>query len=248
VEIQGTGLMARAFAAVKVRNNTVTVFAKGVADSTTTAMAEFEREHRELEQAIGACLAGRRTLVYLSGGGAIYGRRESVRREDDALTPDTLYGRHQLTCEEAILASGVDHLIARIPNAVGHPQRPAQLVPSLVRQVQSGRVSLHMGASRDLIDAADVARLVVALLKAGARNQPVNVASGISTHVDDLVAHIERLLDTTAEHVVLDAEPDPQRFSITRLQSFLPSWSPGPQYPYDVLERYVRMAALDDGG
>ena len=119
-------------------------------------------------------------------------------------------------------------------------------MPSLVQQVQRGTVALRQGASRDLIDAADVAELVVGLLDAGAR-EAVNVASGISTPVGDLVAHIERLLDTTAEHVVLDTEPDPQRFSIARLQSYLPSWSPGPQYPYDVLERYVRTAALDGG-
>jgi nucleoside-diphosphate-sugar epimerase len=246
VEIQGSGLLARAFAGTTAREDAVTIFAKGVADSTTTAVAEFERERRELDEAIRACQARGRTLVYLSGGGAIYGRRESVRSEDDALTPGSLYGRHQLTCEEAIRSSGVDHLIARIPNAVGHPQRPAQLVPSLVQQVQRGTVALREGASRDLIDAADVAELVVGLLDAGAR-EAVNVASGISTPVGDLVAHIERLLDTTAEHVVLDTEPDPQRFSIARLQSYLPSWSPGPQYPYDVLERYVRTAALDGG-
>ncbi len=247
MEIQGTGLLARAFATTMARADAVTIFAKGVADSTTTAAAEFERERRELDEAIRACLAGGRTLVYLSGGGAIYGRRESVRREDDAIAPGSPYGRHQLTCEEAIRSSGVDHLIARIPNAVGHPQRPAQLVPSLIRQVQRGTVSLRPAASRDLIDAADVAGLVVGLLDAGARDVAVNVASGISTPVGDLVAHIERLLDTTAEHVVLDTEPDPQRFSIARLQSYLPSWSPGPQYPYDVLDRYVRTAALNRG-
>ncbi len=245
MEIQGSGLLARAFSATGVRDDTVTVFAKGVADSTTTAAAEFDRERRELEQSIGACLAAGRTLVYLSGGGAIYGRGATVRSEDDPLKPETMYGRHQLTCEEAIRSSGVDHLIARIPNAVGHPQRPAQLVPSLVHQVQRGTVSLRVGASRDLIDAADVAGLVTGLLSAGARNLAINVASGISTPVGDLVAHIERLLGIAAEHVELDAEPDPQRFSITRLQSYLPSWSPGPHYPYDVLERYLRVAVPD---
>lgn len=223
------------------------VFAKGVADSRTTALAEFERESRELGQSIHACLASRRTLVYLSGGGAIYGRRSTIRHEDDVLEPETMYGRHQLNCEQAIVASGVDHLIARIPNAVGHPQRSAQLVPALVQQVRGGRVWLHAGASRDLINASDVAELVSALLNVGARNVAVNVASGISTPVGDLVAHIEQLLDTTAEHIVRDGEPDHQRFSITRLQSHVPSWKPPPAYPFEVLELYVRMAMLDGG-
>jgi dTDP-4-dehydrorhamnose reductase len=246
VDIQGSGLLARAFAALEVRDDAVTVFAKGVADSRTTAAAEFAREHRELRQAIDACRAGGRTLVYLSGGGAIYGRRASLRSEDDELLPETMYGRHQASCEQAVVASGVDHLIARIPNAVGHPQRPAQLVPSLVQQVQGGRVSVSPGATRDLIDAADAAGLVSSLLKVGARNLVVNVASGQSTPVGDLVAHIERLLDTTAERVVRDAEPDPQQFSIARLQSFLPSWRPAPDYPFEVLERYVRVAVPHD--
>lgn len=246
MDIQGSGLLARAFAALDARDDSVTVFAKGVADSSTTAMAEFEREHRELEQAIDACRAAGRTLVYLSGGGAIYGRRPSVRNEDDELLPETPYGRHQLTCEQAIVASGVDHLIARIPNAVGHPQRPAQLVPALVQQILNGRVAVSPGASRDLIDAADAAELVSLLLKVGARNLVVNVASGHSTPVGDLVTHIERLLGTSAEHVVRDVEQDAQRFSIARLQSFLPSWRPTPEYPFEVLDRYVRVAVLHD--
>ena len=245
MDIQGNGLLARAFASTEVRDDTVTVFAKGVADSRTTSIAEFERESRELDGVIRACRSTGRTLVYLSGGGAIYGRRDSVRREDDDLIPDTMYGRHQVACEAAIVSSGIDHLIARIPNAVGHPQRPAQLVPALVQQVRDGRVSVVPGASRDLIDASDVADLVTRLLRVGARNLAVNVASGISTDVGDLVAHIERLLDATAEHVVLDAAPDPQRFSIERLQAFLPDWRPRPDYPFGVLERYVRIAALD---
>jgi nucleoside-diphosphate-sugar epimerase len=245
VEIQGTGLMARAFATLDVRDDSVTVFAKGVADSRITAIAEFEREFRELETAIHVCRAAGRTLVYLSGGGAIYGRRASLREEDDEPRPETMYGEHQVVCERAIVASGIDHLIARIPNAVGHPQRPAQLVPALIEQVRGGRVHVNPGASRDLIDAADVAELVTGLLQLGLRNVTVNVASGISTDVGDLVDHIERLLDTTAERVVGDAAPDLQRFSVARLQSWIPGWKPSPAYPFEVLERYVRTAALD---
>ena len=245
MEIQGTGLLARAFAALDDTDDSVTVFAKGVADSRTTALAEFERESRELAAAIDSCRAAGRTIVYLSGGGAIYGRGASIRSEDDVPRPDTLYGRHQLTCEQAIVSSGVDHLIARIPNAVGRGQRSAQLVPALVEQVRSGRVAINPGASRDLIDAADVARLATGLLRAGARNATVNVASGISTGVDDLVAHIERLLSAHAEHVLGDAAPDPQRFSIARLQSYVPAWRPAPEYPFEILERYVGIDALD---
>ena len=236
-------MLARAFAAIGTRDDTVAVFAKGVADSRTTSISEFDRESRDLERAISGCLAERRTLVYLSGGGAIYGRRASLRHEDDELLPETVYGRHQVGCEQAIMSSGVGYLIARIPNAVGHPQREAQLVPALVRQVKAGRVAVNPGASRDLIDAADVAALVTALLRAGARNVTVNVASGISTEVGDLVAFIERLLDTTAERIALDAPPDQQRFSIDRLQSYLPDWRPAPEYPFEVLERHVGMTA-----
>lgn len=245
MDVLGTGLLARAFQGLGPRDGAVTVFAKGVADSRTTAGAEFERERRELAEAIRAAGGSGRTLVYLSGGGAIYGRRASVRNEDDLLVPETMYGRHQLECEQTIVSSGVDHLIARIPNAVGYPQREAQLVPALVAQIRVGRVTLLAGASRDLIDATDVAQLVNELLRAGARNLAVNIASGITTPVSDLVAHLERLLGTTAEHVVHHGAPDPQRFSITRLQSYVPAWRPAPTYPFETLDRYVRMAVVD---
>ena len=39
--------------------------------------------------------------------------------------------------------------------------------------------------------------------------------------------------------------PDPQRFSVARLQSWVPEWKPPPAYPFDVLERYLGNAALD---
>jgi nucleoside-diphosphate-sugar epimerase len=221
----------------------VTVFAKGVADSRTTDPAEFDRERRELDAAIEAAGIGGRTLVYLSGGGAIYGRRTGLRVEDDDLAPESMYGRHQVVCEQAIIASGVDHLIARVPNAVGYPQRSGQLVPALVEQVRHGRVTILPGASRDLIDARDVAGLVDGLLNAGARNLVVNVASGISTPVGDLVSCIERLTGASPEHDIREGPADPQRFSIARLQAFVPSWAPSPNYPFSILERYLRMAA-----
>ena len=81
---------------------------------------------------------------------------------------------------------------------------PRNSCPRSCSRSRAGRVAVSPGASRDLIDAADVAALVSALLQAGARNVTVNVASGISTEVGDLVAFIERLLGTTAERVVLD--------------------------------------------
>ena len=246
MQILGTGLLARAFSALDVRDDSITIVAKGVADSRTTDDAAYEREDRELAEAIDACRPAGRTLVYLSGGGAIYGPRTSIRHEDDELRPMTRYGQHQLRCEQAVMAGGVPFLIARIPNAVGHPQRGTQLVPSLVRQVRSGRVTIDPSATRDLIDAVDVATLVTELLATGLRDVPVNIASGISTPVGDIVAAIERLLGTTADHLESTGGPDPQRFSVERLQSRLPAWRPAATYPLDVLARYVPGLALDD--
>ena len=239
MEIQGNGLLARAFADFGARDEAVIVFAKGVSDSTTTDPVPFERERRELEQAIEDSGATGRILVYLSGGGAVYGQSGSVRHESDELLPITMYGRHQVACEELVVASGIGYLIARIPNAVGHPQRRAQLVPSLVQQVMSGRVAINPAASRDLIGAFDVARLVVGLLRGGARNLTVNVASGISTGLTELVEHIECLLDARAEHVLLPNQADPQEFSIDLLRSYLPEWLPAADYPFGLLDQYV---------
>ena len=57
MDVQGNGMLARAFAAIGARDDTVTVFAKGVANSRTTSTSEFVRESRDLEQAISGCLA-----------------------------------------------------------------------------------------------------------------------------------------------------------------------------------------------
>ena len=196
------------------------VFARGVSDSSIADATEYRREAAHLDAALRSALDAHERLVYFSSGGSVYGPTAEVRDETTPLRPMTVYGRHKVAMEERIRASGVRYLIVRLPNLVGPRQNDAQLVPSLVRQALRGRVTLQRLASRDLLDVDDAASLVAGLLRAGPENEVIVVASGISTPVAEILAHIATILDVQPSIAFLDAG-EPQRFDnramLTRL-------------------------------
>jgi nucleoside-diphosphate-sugar epimerase len=244
--ILGRGLIARGLRPYEGRAPDVTVFARGVADSTTTDDREFSRECRLLYEAIAGCLRHGRKLVYLSGGGAVYGPFDGPKDERSPLFPRSAYGRHQVTCEAIVRASGARHLILRLPNVVGAPQNPMQLVPNLVLQALRGEATVYRDAARDLIDIADVARMIVGLAEL-VEDDIVVVATGRSTPVPRIFADIERILGTAARVTVLPGG-ESQRFGIGRLRELLPEVAFDDRYASRLLARYVpELAGVDLG-
>jgi nucleoside-diphosphate-sugar epimerase len=242
MRILGRGLLARSFAPYADRHPSAVVFAQGVADSATTDEAAYAREIRTLEQALADARVAGGPLVYFSGGGALYGGIDPCA-EDGPVRPTSAYGRHQLACEADIAGSGVPFLVLRLPNVVGSPANPGQLVPSLVRQSLDGRVRVQRRAERDLIDVADVAALAVELLDLGCRDTIVNVASGHSVPVLEVVDAIRGILRVTPTLDVRDAGAA-QRFDTSRLRGLL-GRDPFPDAGYyrDVLARHVPALA-----
>jgi nucleoside-diphosphate-sugar epimerase len=231
MRIVGSGLIARSLGPYSSRHVRAVAFASGVSDS--------EREHRLLNQTIAEARSLGETITYFSGAGAVYGRWDHPALEAELAEPQTPYGRHQLACEAVVAAAGVPYLITRLPNVVASSASPKQLVPNLVRQVLAGRVHVHGRATRDLVGAEDMARVVSELLDRPSGAGIMNVASGHSVPVTSIVSEICVILRIDASIEIIDIG-EPQRFDTSRLRAIL-GRDPFPDHGYyrEVLRRYV---------
>lgn len=107
-------------------------------------------------------------------------------------------GGHKLFCESVTIYSGViRYLILRLPNLVGRGQNRYQLIPALVTQAIEGYVKISRCKS-DIIDVQDVATIAVSLLKKVDENMALNVASGYSIPVLDILSETATILRKSA--------------------------------------------------
>ncbi|WP_405016243.1 NAD-dependent epimerase/dehydratase family protein [Kitasatospora sp. NBC_00070] len=209
MQIVGRGFLARSLRPLAARHPDTVVFAAGVSSGTSQADAGFAREAELLYDTLADCRRGGRRLVYFSTSSAgLYGALPRSGREDGPVRPASPYGRHKLAMEEVVRGCGPDHLILRLAYPVGPAQRPHQFLPALTAQVRAGRVRIHQGARRDLIDVRDAVRLIDALLALGSPGGVVNLATGWSVPVADVVAHLELRLGVRALRQVVEVPPE----------------------------------------
>ncbi|WP_328609291.1 NAD-dependent epimerase/dehydratase family protein [Amycolatopsis sp. NBC_00345] len=245
MEIVGRGFLARNLRVLEERHPDATVFAAGVSSTANTSLEDYAREAGLLYDVIRRCQADRRRLVYLSTASAsMYG--DGPSEEDGPVFPGSPFGRHKLALEAVLAASGVEFLVLRLAHAVGAHQRPHQLLPSFIRQIREGSLTVHRGAGRDLIDAADVVTIVDGLLRRGIGREVFNVASGFPVAAEDIVALLEDRLGATAEKTFVE-RPQRHDISTTKLLSALPEAAGlgfGPGYHREVVDRYLRSTGV----
>nr|BAJ52703.1 putative NDP-hexose-4-ketoreductase [Streptomyces sp. TA-0256] len=256
MEIVGDGFIARHLRPLAGRHPGTVVFAAGVSSAGAVSEAQFAREADLLHTVIRRCTADGRRLVYFSTCSAgMYGARDCRGREDEPVFPSSAYARHKLGLEAVLAASRADHLILRTTHLVGPGQRPHQLLPSLIGQIAGGHVEVHRGAYRDLLDIRDAVAFLDGLLTAAAPRQVINVASGVAVPVEEIVAHIERSLGTTARKTYRQVAGE-YTVSVERLASLVPhAYAPvaRPGYHRSVIDRCLAAApasapAATEGG
>lgn len=239
MRIIGSGFLARNLAGPLDRHDGVTLYAAGPSGGAATNSDAFARDADLLYTTVAECQADGSRLVYLSTSSVgLYGRPGPRLVEDGPVFPCSAYGRHKLAMEAVVRASGVDHLVLRLAYPVGPHQPPHQVVPALVAQVRTGRVTVWRGAKRDLIDVTDVAAITGSLLTRGASGC-VNVASGTAVPVEEIVAHLADRLGTRPAVTFVDI-PEEAEISVDRLRALVPEFTPG--HYQDVLDRYVPVA------
>lgn len=247
MEVIGSGFLAGNLATLASSHDGVVVAAFGVCVASGIPEADFAREATRLYELISRCEQRQETLVFFStASAAMYAVPGRAGTEDGPVFPSTAYGRHNLALEAVLAASAVDYLVLRLTHVVGPAQHAQMLVPSLVRQIESGAVRLYRGARRDLIDVADVVTVVDRLLAAGVSRTVVNVATGTAVPIERLVDHVEAELGVrAAREYVADVATQP--VSVARLHRLVPEAAGigGEDYYRRVLGKYVREYAGD---
>lgn len=220
----------------------VTAIAAGVSSTAVTSAADYDREAALVYDTARHCRAHGRLVVFFStASAAMYGAPGSPGTEDGPVFPPSAYGRHKLSLEAVLAASGVDRLVLRLSHVVGTGQPPHQLLPSLVAQVRSGSVTVHRGATRDLVDVRDFLVALDGLLAADVRNTVVNIASGVPEPAERIIAEVEEQLGVVTRKRWVDGSVGCPAVSVARLAALVPSAVVhfGPDYPRSVLRRHV---------
>jgi nucleoside-diphosphate-sugar epimerase len=247
VNIVGRGFIAKSFQPLADHHPKVTVLAAGVSSTGGTSEEQFARERGLLAATIDQCRRHQHKLVFFSTASAgMYGTDNGDGREDGQVRPHTPYGRHKLALERMLAASDIDHVVLRISHLVGPNQRAHQLLPALIVQVRSGRVRVHRGATRDLIDIADLVRLADGLLEIGLSREVVNIASGTQFPVEQIVDLIERAVATTTQREYTEPSGASSPVCVDKLRKLLPDivdpMFPA-EYPRKILDKYLDVLA-----
>lgn len=140
-------------------------------------------------------------LLYLSTGGAVYGNvnQEKVP-EDYPCKPISSYGIIKLAVEHYIELYAklyqIDYLILRLSNPFGEFHRsPNQGVINIaVRKALKGDLMTIWGdgsQAKDYIYAADLGKAIDGLIRAGVKNETINVGSGESLSLNMIIQRIQ---------------------------------------------------------
>jgi dTDP-4-dehydrorhamnose reductase len=88
--------------------------------------------------------------------------------ETDPVNPLSIYAKHKLEAEQAVIASNPDHLILRITNVYGHEERNKNFVSRIIDQCKNGnelKLTLPKDQYATPVNAYDVARAMYVLLR-----------------------------------------------------------------------------------
>jgi len=160
---------------------------------------------------------GTRQFIFASTGGAVYGEPQVLPAgEDHPILPTSPYGFHKYLGEQYLSyyrrVHGLETVVLRYSNVYGPRQTPS---------TESGVISIFGSAllrgeppvifgdgtqTRDFVYVEDVAD---ANLRALGRDipEPINIATGIETSINDLFAHLRTLAGTRVKPVHGPAVP-----------------------------------------
>jgi UDP-glucose 4-epimerase len=173
-------------------------------------------------------------LLYLSSGGAVYGNElPTHKKESQACQPISSYGIIKLAVEHYIRLYAnlyqIDYLILRLSNPFGLHHRSATqgVINIAIRKALRGESLVVWGdgsQAKDYLFASDISRAILALFKAQVKNQTLNIGSGETMSLLEIIA----LVKTKVPHFqveFMEAMPtDVQQVSldITQLRNHIP--------------------------
>ena len=177
-----------------------------------------------------------RLLVH-TGSSSEYGRKREPMREDDELSPESVYGvakaTQSLLCQQWARAGGRPIVVFRLFSVYGPFEEPSRLVPRLLVSALEDR-PIAMASPRTSRDFVFIDDVVEALLRIDelerASGTIVNLGTGVQTSLAEMVSTLERICGRpirAAWHAMPDRPWDTDSWvaNTDRLRQTLP-WSP----------------------
>lgn len=169
--------------------------------------------------------AGVGRIVFLSSGGAIYGKNEhNESRETDVTEPMNYYGWMKGSLEEYIRIQSriwpLRYLILRPSNPYGMFQNlyGKQGLVSVIFGKILKRQSLEIWGDgsviRDYIHIADFCNTLTSLLLKGARNETLNVGSGAGSSVNDIIHLAQEISGQSLKVNYREARPVDSKYAV----------------------------------
>lgn len=158
------------------------------------------------------------SLTVLSSGGTVYGQPSAVPTPESARTePLSTYGITRLVTEKFALRhatlTGATVRVARVANAYGPGQTSARgqgIVAAAFEHARSGLpLTVYGGGTmrRDFIHVADAAHYIVDYVVADDAPRILNIGSGSSTPIIDVIAMVRSISGLPLELTHLPARP-----------------------------------------
>jgi len=183
--IVGNGLIGQAF--VNFDREDVVFFASGVSNSLEADPNQFLREENLLLEKLKEFPT--KCFVYFSTC-SIY----------DSSKVQSQYVNHKLKMEHLVAQNSADFLIARVSNAVGKGGNQNTLINYLIHSIKAqNEISVHINATRNLIDVEDIVQIVLDLIDRNKTNQIVNVAYLFNYKIVEILALVENYLQQNAK-------------------------------------------------
>lgn len=189
--IVGNGLLAKVFSHLYAERPDVVIFAAGVSNSTETAAAAFEREHKLLlEHLESSCTK----LVYFGSC--------AVGNPQEHITP---YLAHKAAMESLVIRSGKG-LVFRLPQVVGRSENAHTLTNFLFRHIISGEhFTVWSRAERNLIDVEDIVSIASFVIdREWDAHKMVPIAARRSTPMPVIVHTFEKVIGVRANFSTVD--------------------------------------------
>ena len=172
-------------------------------------------------------------IIYMSSGGAIYGDYlQKTHNEEDAVYPKSSYGIVKLAIEKYLLLYseifGFKTLILRLSNPFGkyHYNDRQGIINIAIRKALNNEKLQIWGDGngfKDYIFITDVCNIMFKLIKQGIRTNVINIASGSSYSINQIVEIIKNIIPSFQWEHINSSRFDVESFEldITKLKNIL---------------------------